>query len=241
MPVLTSPHAIESYLKNKKSAYCLFFFKENQRTERIIQLAMKYQVPIKRVKKEKLKELGAFHCALEIPEEQFKGGQDWFKQELDKLSKQNTATVLILDGITDPHNLGAILRSCALFSVDLVLYPQRRSAKGDTETVHRVSTGAADTVNHGEISNIAQSITALKKIGCWVYGTDMQGNPLHLEKTLPEKVVILIGSEGQGLGNLHRKACDSTLMIPTTGKIDSLNASVACGIILYHRYSNLHK
>lgn len=239
MPLLTSPHAIENFLRKNQTAYRLFFFKENQRTEKIIQLAMRYGVPIKRVEKETLKAMGAFHCALEIPEEQFRGGQNWFKQELDKINKKKSATILILDSITDPHNLGAILRSCALFSVDLVLYPQRRSAKGDTDTVHRISTGAANLVQHGEVSNIIQCIEHLKKAGCWVYGTDMKGTPLHEETTLPQKIVILIGSEGHGLGALIRKSCDGMLAIATSGKIDSLNASVACGIVLYHRYTSL--
>ena len=241
MPFITSPHAIENYLKNKQMAYCLFFAKECQRTEKLIQLARKYDVPIKRVGKEKLKEWGAFHCALEIPAEQFKGGQNWFKEQVEALNKKAQATIVILDGITDPHNLGAILRSCALFGVDLVLYPQRRSAKGDTDTVQRTSTGAANIVHHGEIANIHQSLETLKKAGCWIYGTDMKGDALHQHISLPEKTVFIIGSEGHGLSALLRKSCDEILSISTTQKIDSLNASVACGIVLHHRYTTLQK
>ncbi len=241
MPFITSPHAIENYLKNKQIAYCLFFTKENQRTEKLIQLARELDIPIKRVGKEKLKEWGAFHCALEVPTEQFKGGQNWFKEQIDKLNKKTQATIVLLDGITDPHNLGAILRSCALFNVDLVLYPQRRSAKGDTDTVQRTSTGAANIVSHGEVANLHQALEMLKKAGCWIYGTDMKGKKLHQQSILPEKSVFIIGSEGHGLSMLLKKSCDEILCIATTEKIDSLNASVACGIVLHHRYTTLGK
>lgn len=241
MPFITSPHAIENYLKNKQMAYCLFFTKECQRTNKLIQLARKYDVPIKKVGKEKLKKWGAFHCSLEIPAEQFKGGQNWFKEQVEALNNKDQVTIVILDRITDPHNLGAILRSCALFGVDLVLYPQRRAAKGDTATVQRISTGATNIVQHGEIANIHQSLEVLKKSGCWIYGTDMKGNALHQQISLPRKTAFIIGSEGHGLSTLLRKSCDEILSISTTQKIDSLNASVACGIVLHHRYTTLYK
>ena len=154
-----------------------------------------------------------------------------------KLKEDEGALVLILDGLTDPHNLGAILRSADQFGVDLVIIPERRSVQAN-ETVLKVSSGAAQYVNLSVVTNLNREIDTLKANGFWIYGADMSGTSSYEEKFSP-RTVIVMGSEGDGISQLVRKNCDHITSIPMHGHIDSLNVSVATGILLYeYRRSN---
>jgi 23S rRNA (guanosine2251-2'-O)-methyltransferase len=139
--------------------------------------------------------------------------------------------VLILDGITDPHNLGAILRSCDQFAVDMVIIPERRSVQAN-ETVIKISSGAAQYVPLAPVININREIDLLKDNGFWVYGADMNGDSSY-ETKYANRTVIIMGNEGSGISRLSREKCDFISSIPMTGHIDSLNVSVAAGILLY--------
>ena len=154
------------------------------------------------------------------------------------LSDDQGALVLILDGITDPHNLGAILRSADQFGVDLVMIPERRSVQAN-ETVVKGSSGAAQYVPVSVVTNLNREIEVLKKNGFWVYGADMKGTSSYSEK-FSSRTAIVMGSEGCGMSNLVRKNCDYIVSIPMQGHIDSLNVSVAAGILLYEFRRN-HK
>lgn len=146
--------------------------------------------------------------------------------------KENAgALVLILDGITDPHNLGAILRSADQFGADLVLIPERRSVQAN-ETVVKVSSGAAQYVPLSVVTNLTREIKTLKDNGFWIYGADMNGSSSYEEKFAPRSAIVM-GSEGDGMSNLVRKNCDYIVSIPMRGHIDSLNVSVAAGILMY--------
>ncbi len=147
------------------------------------------------------------------------------------LKEEEGALVLILDGITDPHNLGAILRSADQFSVSLVIIPSRRSAQSN-QTVVKVSSGAAHYVNQAVVTNLNREIEYLKSRGFWVYGAAMGGESLHTT-VFPKRTALVLGSEGRGISQLTEKLCDHIVAIPTTGNIDSLNVSVAAGIFLY--------
>ena len=147
------------------------------------------------------------------------------------LKEDDGALVLILDGITDPHNLGAILRSADQFGVDLVLIPERRSVQAN-ETVVKVSSGAAQYVPVSVVTNLTREIKTLKDNGFWIYGADMNGSSSYEEK-FASRTAIVMGSEGDGISNLVRKNCDYITSIPMRGHIDSLNVSVATGILLY--------
>lgn len=147
------------------------------------------------------------------------------------LKDDEKALVLILDGITDPHNLGAILRSADQFGVDLVLIPERRSVQAN-ETVVKVSSGAAQYVPLSVVTNINREIQTLKDNGFWIYGADMNGESSYKEGFSP-RTAIVMGSEGCGISTLVRKNCDRIVSIPMMGHIDSLNVSVATGILLY--------
>ena len=148
-----------------------------------------------------------------------------------RLGEEDKALVLMLDGITDPHNLGAILRSADQFGVDLVVIPERRSVQAN-ETVVRVSSGAAQYVPIAVVPNLTRAMGQLKDNGFWVYGADMAGESSYTIK-LASRSVIVMGSEGDGMSQLVRKNCDHIVSIPMRGHIDSLNVSVAAGILLY--------
>lgn len=141
------------------------------------------------------------------------------------------ALVIILDQITDPHNLGAILRSADLFGVDLVILPARRSALVNP-TVVKTSAGASNYVSITTSPNITRAVQELKKAGFWIYGADAGGTPAHLYD-LTGRVALVMGSEGRGLSRLVRESCDAIISIPIHGNIDSLNVSVAAGICMY--------
>lgn len=149
----------------------------------------------------------------------------------DRLGENDGALVLILDGITDPHNLGAILRSADQFGVDLVLIPERRSVQAN-ETVVKVSSGAAQYVPLSVVTNLTREIKTLKDNGFWIYGADMAGEESY-SMSFPVRTAIVMGSEGNGISQLVRKNCDHIISIPMRGHIDSLNVSVATGILLY--------
>ena len=152
------------------------------------------------------------------------------------LSEDQDALVLILDGITDPHNLGAILRSADQFGVNLVMIPERRSVQAN-ETVVKVSSGAAQYVPVSVVTNLNREIETLKKNGFWVYGADMKGSSSYSEK-FSSRTAIVMGNEGSGMSSLVRKNCDYIVSIPMQGHIDSLNVSVAAGILLYEYRRN---
>ena len=136
-----------------------------------------------------------------------------------------------LDGITDPMNLGAIIRSAACLGVSTVILPERRSA-GLTPTAHKAASGALERVNVVEVVNLNQTILKLKKKGFWIYGMDMGGQPLpRVDFTLP--AFILIGSEGEGLHAKTREHCDVIVSIPQKDGVESLNAGNAAAIVFY--------
>lgn len=153
------------------------------------------------------------------------------KEFCNGMEEGSGALVLVLDGITDPHNLGAILRSADQFGVDLVVIPERRSVQAN-ETVVRVSSGAAQYVPIAVVTNIAREIETLKEHGFWIYGADMSGE-VSYDMDYAHRSAIVMGSEGDGLSQLVRKRCDIITSIPMQGHIDSLNVSVATGILLY--------
>ena len=146
--------------------------------------------------------------------------------------KKGTKPFLILcDGIEDPHNLGAILRTAEAAGADGVILPKRRSASL-TQTVYKTSAGAASWIPVARVSNLATEMNSLKKQGIWFFGADMNGTSAQ-QTDLTGAVGIVIGSEGFGLSAPVRAQCDGILSLPMYGKINSLNASVAAGILMY--------
>ncbi len=176
------------------------------------------------------------------------------KWELDKLAKNNhqgiimvvedfnytpiedflnleNGKLVILDHLEDPHNLGAIIRTVEASGIDGIILPKNRSVEVN-ETVSKTSVGALYNVKISQVGNLNQTIKRLKDHGYWIIGTDMDGEDYTSIK-YPDKCVIVIGSEGFGISRLIKESCDYVVKIPMNGKINSLNASVAAGIIIY--------
>lgn len=142
------------------------------------------------------------------------------------------AFLVLLDELEDPHNVGAILRTADAAGVHGVLMPKRRSCPL-SGTVAKTSAGAVEYVPVARIGNVAQTIKQLQKQGFWVVGADMSGDSDYFAADLSGPIVVVVGSEGQGLGRLVKESCDLLVRIPMSGKISSLNASVACSLMLY--------
>ena len=138
--------------------------------------------------------------------------------------------VVILDHIEDPHNFGAIIRSSEAFGVDAIIIPNDRSVN-ITSTVVKTSVGTIDKVKIVNVSNINNAIEKLKKLGYWIVGTDMNGTD-YTKIDYRTKIALVIGNEGKGISKITKENCDYIAKIPMTGTVNSLNASVACGIFL---------
>ncbi len=139
--------------------------------------------------------------------------------------------LVLLDGIEDPHNLGSILRVCECAGVDGVIIPKNRAVPVN-ETVVRCSAGASEHMKVARVTNLNQTIEYLQSQGVWVYCTDMDGESVY-GTSLTGPIAFVIGSEGFGVRQLTKKLCDKTVSLPVLGKVNSLNASVACGIVVY--------
>ena len=163
--------------------------------------------------------------------------------ELIQQAKQTTASPLLIvaDGITDPHNLGAIIRSAEALGAQGLIIPQRR-AVSITSTVVKVATGALEHFPVSRVVNLNRALEDLKEAGFWIYGTDGEApQPLH-KVDLTGAIVLVIGSEGEGLSLLTKQRCDGLVSIPLKGHTPSLNASVATGIALYEvQRQRLHR
>src|ERR1700733_7054494 len=144
----------------------------------------------------------------------------------------NTFVIAILDGIEDPHNLGAIVRVGEAAGLKALLLPGRRSA-GITGTVAKTSAGALATLPIVRVQNLSNALSKLKDYGFWIAGLSLAARDFYFDADLKRPLAIVIGSEGSGMGRLVEKNCDLLLKIPMLGKTESLNASVAAGIVFY--------
>ena len=140
--------------------------------------------------------------------------------------------IVLLDGVEDPHNLGAIIRTTLAAGAHGVVIPERRAA-GLTDTVARASAGALAHLPVAKVTNLVRTMGELKDAGYWLVGLDEQGDKNYTEVDYTSPVGIVLGSEGQGLHELTGKRCDFVVSLPTTGPIKSLNVSVAAGVVLF--------
>ena len=140
--------------------------------------------------------------------------------------------IVILDEIEDPHNLGSIIRTAELCGVHGIIIPKRRNV-GITSTVYKCSVGAIEHMRIAKVTNINAAIDELKKEGLWIYGADIAGDEYSYQVNFSGPCAMVIGSEGRGISKLTLKKCDKLVKIPMVGRINSLNASVAGGIMMY--------
>ena len=140
--------------------------------------------------------------------------------------------ILILDGIEDPHNLGAIIRTAETAGVHGIIIPKRRACSVNS-TVYKVASGAVEHMKIARVNNLNDEIKYLKENNVWIYGTAIEATKYYYEENLTGSIALIIGNEGEGLSRLVRENCDVLLKIPMKGKISSLNASVSAGIVMY--------
>jgi 23S rRNA (guanosine2251-2'-O)-methyltransferase len=198
----------------------------------ILAKAKKKNIPIKDVDSKKLDYMtgGANHqgiaayCAVK----EYSSVDDIFDLADNRGEKP---FIIILDEIEDPHNLGAILRTAECTGAHGVIIPKRRSA-ALSYAVGKASAGAVEYVPVARVTNISNTIEDLKKRGLWVYGADMNGTN-YRDCDFSGAVALVIGNEGKGIGRLVREKCDEIVSLPMKGKINSLNASVAAGVLMY--------
>lgn len=195
-------------------------------------LAKKKRLVVQTAPKNKLDRLvaGGNHQGLVLAVSSFEYADlDQLLDEFDQVGKE--PFLLMLDSIEDPHNLGSILRSADATGVDAIIIPKRH-ASGLTSVVAKTSTGAIDYVPVARVNNLVQTTKNLKKRGYWIFGTDMKGTD-YRQWNANGKTVLVIGNEGKGIAPLLKKQMDQTLTLPMVGHVQSLNASVATGILLY--------
>lgn len=160
------------------------------------------------------------------------GAAERYAELDDVLSGAGTQLLVVLDGVEDPHNLGAIVRTAHAAGASAILIPDRRAA-GLTEVVAKAAAGALEHLPVVRIGNVSQTLETLKKRGFWIYGLDQRGPQLYSETDYAKPTVLVLGGEGQGLHQLVKKHCDVLVRIPMAGAISSLNVSVAAGIVLF--------
>jgi 23S rRNA (guanosine2251-2'-O)-methyltransferase len=237
MIFLTGFHAIEERIRSSKaegrSCGPLLLAKAGPRARELVDLAVSCKVRVDRVGTFELDRLAPDNrgIALQVEDAARDNSSLTVEEFIEGLGERQNALALILDDITDPHNYGAILRCCDQFGADLVISRNRRNAK-HAEVISKTSAGAVSWVPQAETANIVRAAEQLKDAGFWIYGADMHGDPAYA-KDLRGRVALVLGSEGAGISRLLREHCDGMVGIPSSGRIDSLNVSVAAGVLLY--------
>ncbi|AGT27475.1 23S rRNA (guanosine(2251)-2'-O)-methyltransferase RlmB [Borrelia miyamotoi] len=233
---ITHANSIIESIKNNKGLE-LYISKTSPKSTNIEKLAKKYNLKIIKVndlaKVIKTNNHRGFALKLIAPKSNNTKKQDKSLEEyLEEFEHKNNVFILILDGIEDPQNFGAILRTSEQFRIDLVITRQKRSVK-DNSTILRTSSGASQYVNKLIVSNINNVIKQLKKNGFWIYASDIKGKAVNAIKINNNKIVLIMGNEGKGIHKLIKENSDFLIKIPTRGTIDSLNVSVSTGILIF--------
>jgi 23S rRNA (guanosine2251-2'-O)-methyltransferase len=232
-------HAVGAVLERSPERMLEFWFaqsRDDSRSRALRELAQSVGVRIQAVSTEALGKLvgEVAHQGVAAAVRPLKG---WDEHDLFEALSQvvGEPLLLILDGVTDPHNLGACLRSADAVGVHAVLIPKDRSAAVDG-TVRKVAAGAAEFVPVASVTNLARSIDELKKRGIWVVGTDGEAPQSLYAADLKRPLALVLGAEGSGLRRLTKERCDFLVRIPMAGHVESLNVSVAAGVALFEAY-----
>jgi 23S rRNA (guanosine2251-2'-O)-methyltransferase len=199
------------------------------RLQEIIDLAREHSVPVRFEPREALDR--ASNSAAHQGVVAFGAVQRYAELD-DVLAKGGVQLLVLLDGVEDPHNLGAIIRTAHAAGASAILIPDRRAA-GLTDVVGKAAAGALEHLPVVRVGNVTQTLELLKKRGFWIYGLDERGTQLYSETDYAQPTVFVLGGEGQGLHQLVKKHCDVLVRIPMAGAISSLNVSVAAGIVLF--------
>lgn len=221
-------NVVKELLNNNSKINKAYIYQDFNDKDLIIGL-QKQKISIKYVSKYDLDKLESGNhqgIIVDVPDYQY--------TSLDKLlsSVSDKSFFVILDHLEDPHNLGAIIRTCEAAGVDGIIIPKDRGVDVNS-TVMKVSAGALTNISICSVANLVNTIQKLKEKGIWIVGTDMEDSSIYTDIDYNTPIALVIGSEGKGISRLVKETCDFIVHIPMYGNINSLNASVAAGIVIY--------
>lgn len=228
--IISGKNSVLEALKADKTINKISVLKNSRNASEIVALAREKGVRFEFVSKAILDKKSVHHQGVvaEVVEFEYSSVEDILKKAEEK---SESPLIVILDGIEDPHNFGAIIRSCECVGAHGVIISKHRQVAVN-ETVVKTSAGAISNLLISRVTNINQTIDYLKQKGVWVYGLEASGKSIY-KTNLTGSVALVIGSEGSGISMLTQKKCDEIVSLPLYGKVNSLNASVACGISVY--------
>jgi len=244
MDRLTGIHAVREALQAGSAFDRIVIAKGRQdtRVEEIVQLARAQNIPVRFEERNQLDRLansrdhqGVVAVAAARPPATLEDLLDQANK-----SKGQMGLIVLLDGVEDPHNLGAIIRTALAAGAHGIVIPERRAA-GLTDTVARASAGALAHLPVARVTNLARTMEELKEAGYWLVGLDENGEKSYTEVDYTTPTGIVMGGEGSGLHELTRKRCDFVVSLPTSGPVKSLNVSVATGVVLFEALRQRHK
>lgn len=219
-------------LNNKNKKINKIFLQENFDDKDIISLIENNKIDCEFVKKQRIDNLSDGNhqgIIMDIPDYKYK--------KLADILYDNPRFVVILDHLEDPHNFGAIIRTCEAAGVDAIIIPKDRQVQINS-TVMKTSVGTLDNMNIVSVSNVVNAINDLKKDGFWIVGTSLNTNDDYRDVDYSTKIALVIGNEANGISRIVEKNCDYVVKIPMYGRTNSLNASVAAGIMIYEIIRN---
>lgn len=229
-------HAVTALLNNRHRVTKKLYINQERidaRIQAILELAHSQSIPIENVSAQKMKERfaefthqGVVASAGSLP--------SYSESDLVTLLEKSKkpCTLLILDSITDPHNLGACLRTADATGVDFVIIPKDKSAN-ITPVVSKVACGAAEAIPLVRVTNLVRSMETLKQAGVWIYGAAGEASQSLYQLDCKMPIALVMGAEGEGMRRLTREHCDDLFSLPMLGTVESLNVSVATGVCLY--------
>ncbi len=220
-------------LRNKDKIKKVYLTKNN------LDLIEKYKQKISKIQIGSIKELDMLasgnHQGIVAEVEEY--GYVSLEEVIKKHKDDKNVSLAILDGLEDPHNLGAILRSADASGIDGIIIPKNRSVQLSS-TVAKVSTGAIEYVDVIQVVNLVNTIKTLKENGYWIIGLELDGSVDYRKQDYTGKIAVIIGSEGRGISKLVKENCDYLVNIPMVGHVNSLNASVSASILFYEILRN---
>ena len=229
---LYGKNVVKQLLYDKSDIQKLYLAIKDSQIE---QLSLKNHLKIERVDKAFLDKVckSTNHQGVAVLKNEYK---EYTVEQIVESAKGHNGLIVMLDELNDPHNLGAILRTCDCVGADGVII-KKNNAVGLNSTVAKVSVGAIDTVKVASVTNLTKTIDYLKKQGYWVYGTGFEKAIDYREPDYDHNVVVVIGNEGKGITRLVKDNCDYIVKLPMVGKISSLNASCATAVLLYEVFN----
>ena len=235
-------HAVYAALQNQSRSHQKLFISKNHKEMSIKDISKLVPDINKLHNKEMFKMFGneASHQGIVLRTSKLE--QPSLEESINESKEKITDVVVMLDQVTDPNNIGSIMRSCSLFNCKTIIV-SKDNAPDITATMAKAASGALETVNYISVINLSRAMIQFKKNDYWIYGFDnKEKNNQNKNLDLPKKCVIVFGSEGKGIRNLTKKECDALISIPmqfhNKYNIDSLNVSNACSIALYEHYKN---